>query len=502
MNRKTKLLLNTGSAVVNQLITLVCGLILPRLIISYYGSEVNGLVSSITQFLAFFSLMEMGVGGVVRAALYKPLAEKNTDRINQVLTASKNFFSKIGGILLLYSAGLMVYFPIAVNHSLGYLPTALLVLSIAFSSVVNYMFGIVYQQLLSADQKSYIFLTLSSISTILNTVFGVILIKLDASIVTVKMVSALVLLIRPICQKIYVDRHYAINTNVPITEEPLKQKWNALAQHIASYILKHADTVILTMFSTLENVSIYFVYHLVTNGLYQLVEIITIGFKALLGDMYARNQQEILQRTFSAYEWLIHTFVTLIFSIASVMILPFVSLYTKGVNDADYIVPLFSAIIILANAAFCIRIPYNHMIVGVGHFKQTQNSAIIEAAMNVVVSVILVAKFGLVGVAVGTLAAMVYRTCYFAWYLKDHVLFRPINIFVFHVIVDIVVFSLIVFCTRWVDEMLPDWKAWIITLIKVTGISVVISGIVNTLVYRKLMRDCVDLLLSRQKRGT
>ena len=40
-----------------------------------YGSDVNGLVSSITQFLGYIALVEGGVGGVIRAALYKPLAK-------------------------------------------------------------------------------------------------------------------------------------------------------------------------------------------------------------------------------------------------------------------------------------------------------------------------------------------------------------------------------------------------------------------------------------------
>ena len=63
--RRKKLLFNTGTALLSQLVTLISGFILPRLIIGQYGSEVNGLVSSITQFLAFFSMMEMGVGAVV-----------------------------------------------------------------------------------------------------------------------------------------------------------------------------------------------------------------------------------------------------------------------------------------------------------------------------------------------------------------------------------------------------------------------------------------------------
>ena len=94
MSRKKKLFLNTGTAVLYQIATLVCGLIIPRLIISFYGSTTNGLISSITHFLAFFSLMELGVSSVVRASLYKPLSENDHDSISRVLISSRRFFRK------------------------------------------------------------------------------------------------------------------------------------------------------------------------------------------------------------------------------------------------------------------------------------------------------------------------------------------------------------------------------------------------------------------------
>lgn len=74
--------------------------------------------------------------------------------------------------------------------------------------------------------------------------------------------------------------------------------------------------------------------------------------------------------------------------------------------------------ITFAQASYCLRLPYNIMVLAAGHYKQTQWSAIIEATINVVVSILFVFYFGLVGVAIGTLAAMIYRTLYLAIYLK------------------------------------------------------------------------------------
>ena len=81
MTRKKKLALNSASSLVYQVITIICGFVLPRFFLTYYGSAVNGLVSSITQFLGFISLAECGVGAVVQSTLYKPLAEQDMESV-------------------------------------------------------------------------------------------------------------------------------------------------------------------------------------------------------------------------------------------------------------------------------------------------------------------------------------------------------------------------------------------------------------------------------------
>ena len=123
----------------------------------------------------------------------------------------------------------------------------------------------------------------------------------------------------------------------------------------------------------------------------------------MFGDMYARKETDTLDKTFGWVEWLMHLLVTFSFSCTAVLILPFVNIYTKEISDANYIVPAFSLLISAAQASYCLRLPYNMMVLAAGHYRQTQWSAIIEAMINIIVSVVLVRRFGLVGVAVGIL---------------------------------------------------------------------------------------------------
>ena len=101
----------------------------------------------------------------------------------------------------------------------------------------------------------------------------------------VKLTTSLIYVARPLILRMYVNRHYDINRNIEYDEEPIKQKWNGVSQHIAAVVLDSTDTIVLTMFATLADVSIYGVYNLVVHGVKQLFMSLTNGIQSLLGDL-------------------------------------------------------------------------------------------------------------------------------------------------------------------------------------------------------------------------
>lgn len=489
INRKKKLALNTASALVYQFITMVCGFVLPKFVIPYFGSTTNGLINSITQFLTIITLCECGVGAVVQSSLYKPLADGDDETISKIMISSRRFFNMIMKALGVYIILLIIIYPIILksNYSYSWIYTSSLIVILAFSYVAQYYLFLSYRLLLNADQASYIQLSIHSVVLVLNTIVTIVLIKVGSNVHIVKLGSALVFLIQPVFLRFYVERRYKLNWKLKYTEEPIKQKWNGLAQHIASVVLGNTDTVVLTLFSTLENVSIYSVYYLVTHGIRQVIVSFNTGIQAMLGNMLAKNEMDLLDKTYSAVEWVFHTIVTYLFSVTGVLILPFVTVYTNNFNDANYITPVFGILMVAAQAFYCIRIPYETMIRSAGHYKQTQCSSIIEAGINIVSSIILVFKFGLVGVAIGTLAAMTYRTIYLVIYLSHNILNRNIIYFVKNICVDFTSVVLIWLLTKCFSMHDVSYASWLILSIKVAVTAAIIVFIVNYVSYRKTM---------------
>lgn len=134
LSRGKRLRWNTYSSLVFQLTTIICGFILPRLILKSFGSQVNGLVNSIMQFLHIITFLELGVGAVVQSSLYKPLSDRDDLQTSRIMRSANKFFTKIAIILLAYVAVLMVLYPILVNKDFGYIYTAALILAISISS--------------------------------------------------------------------------------------------------------------------------------------------------------------------------------------------------------------------------------------------------------------------------------------------------------------------------------------------------------------------------------
>ena len=481
--RKLLLAKNTAASLIAQITTLICGFILPRLFLQHYGSEVNGLVNSISQFLSVIAFLELGVGAVVQSSLYKPLAEKDNQQISKVMVSANKFFQRLARILLVYVISLMIIYPFIANQNFGFIYTATLIAAISISSFAQYYFGIVNSLLLNADQRGYIQYNAQTVTIILNTIVCAIMISMNGTIQVVKLVTSLIYLARPVILQIYVNNHYAINWKIKYTQEPIKQKWNGVAQHVASVVLDGTDTIVLTVFSTLSNVSIYSVYFLVVKGVKTLFLSITNGIQALIGELWAKQELEQLKNFFGWIEWLIHTGTTYVFSCTAA----FIQVYTLGISDANYIQPTFAILLTLANAMHCLRLPYNIMVLAAGHYKQTQRNYIVAAILNIVVSVLTVKIWGLIGVAIGTLVAMTYQTIWLAIYDSRHFIYWPLKKVIRQFLVDIISSFLIISFGSHIVLKDITYFNWFFMAIKVAIVALFVAFCLNSLFYRSKM---------------
>ena len=117
--RQERSIKNLFYGLLSFVITTIMSVVIPRLFLLSYGSEVNGLISSVKQIFAYFLLLEAGVGGAARQALYGPIAKKDKKEVSAILTATNNFYKKIA---LIYGSAvivLAVIYPLTVKSEIS-----------------------------------------------------------------------------------------------------------------------------------------------------------------------------------------------------------------------------------------------------------------------------------------------------------------------------------------------------------------------------------------------
>ena len=173
LSRTKKFIYSTITTAMYQLVLFIAGFITPKLMLTCYSSEINGLVSSITQFITYFNLVEAGLSSAAIYALYKPLANNDYDEISSVVVATKKFYIKSGLVfvgLVIFLASAYPFF--VTSNNISNITVISLVFILGFSSALEFFSLAKYRALLSADQKTYIISLSSIVYIVLNTTYN------------------------------------------------------------------------------------------------------------------------------------------------------------------------------------------------------------------------------------------------------------------------------------------------------------------------------------------
>lgn len=224
------------------------------------------------------------------------------------------------------------------------------------------------------------------------------------------------------------------------------------------------------------------------------------GMESVFGNMYALKEKSLLNKTFNLYETMMSFFSDILFSVTAVMIVPFVKVYTSNISDTNYIEPLFGVMLTVAAFISCLSSPYSSSVIAAGHFRQTRWAAYGEALVNVLLSILLVKKYGLIGVAIGTVAATLYKLVFYVVYLKKNILNRKISCFLKREFINLSTVALIFVIGKYTLTFLDisNYAQWALAAVVITVLACLITIGSNFLFYRN---DCIALLRKAMHRG-
>lgn len=493
MGSKKKLLQNSMMSLLQQIVTLVYGLLIPRLILEKYGSDVNGTIASITQFISITSLIQGGFSNATRVAYYAPVAKKDNYLMSVVNKTSLSLFRKFGIVLMNYVIVLGIVYPRLVKIPFSYTQGFILIIVLALNAFFECFFGLSNTLLLFADQKGYINTFLIIVCTIVNGFATAILISLNLSITVVKLVASLIFIFRPIFIYFYVKKHYDLNPNVEENKEILSQSKDAFATSVAFYVHKSTDNIVITAILDVVWVSIYSVHRYVVGNISSLVSAILGNTEVVFGQLIALEDEKKLKHEIPIYDLMIKLLSTIVFFTCAACMNQFVAFYTKNVRDTDYYQPVFAFLMCAAEYIYCTSLTYNNMIMAAGHIKQTKWISIVEAIINIVLSVILVFRYGIVGVAVGTLVAFIFNTIANYIYMKRNLLDFDTVFVIKEYLVNTVFGTLAIFVIDALNIVASNsFIGFMITALVAFIIVIIVVGLANYIFFNREMKPLIE----------
>ena len=376
-----------------------------KIFLDCLGAEFIGLTGMLMNIMSFLSVAELGIGTSIVYFLYKPLQEDNHEKINEVMSMLAFLYRCIGGIIGVAGLIVSIFFPLWFDS----LSTGLPLVYFAFysflaSSVAGYIFN--YKQLLvGANQKQYLVNAYFQSIGIVQSLTQILLAYFYRNLwlwVVVGLVFTIIgiIIFNYRIQKLYPWLRINLGEgreNLKKYPEVLKKTRQIFVQKIKDFILYRSDEIMVGMFVSVVKVAFYGNYTMIINKLNFLVNILSEGLSAGVGNLLAEGDERNIMKVF--WELTAARFLILGIIIFSLLLFfqPFIGCWLgKEYQLSDIIVYLviFNLFIRYQTAAVYIYLG------SAGLFSDVW-AAWTELIVNISVTLLLAPTYGIAGILLG-----------------------------------------------------------------------------------------------------
>ena len=376
----------------------------------------------VSQIYSYIALLEAGIGTTTLQALYGPVVEGDKNNISAIINATQKYYNKI---VIVYSATVIAVsflLPVILKSSLEPWQMILYFFLFGISNIVNFAFTAAMRPLLLAEGKNYINNNITLCFHIGSQFLKVVLLNIGLNIVLLQGAYSLINILQIAVYFIYFRKNYRwVDKKIPPQNEALKQKNAFLFQQISNLVFSCTDVVLLSIFCDLNTASIYSVYMLIFNALSILISMLTNSTQFILGQTYNKDEEKY-KLVHRVYEILIVLLAFILYTTAYILCIPFIKIYTAGVSDINYVQSWLPLLFCLNGMLSTCKTTALQLINFSFHAQKTLIRTIVEAVINLFLSLIFVQFWGIYGVLIGTTIALVYRVIDATHYVHKYIL--------------------------------------------------------------------------------
>lgn len=417
-SRSKNIVRNTTVSFITQLVLLVLGFGTRTVFINLLGAEYLGLDGLFTSILTIFSLAELGIGNALIFSMYKPLAEGDIHKVQQLLTLYDKAYKWIIVSIIAVGIVLLPFLPKIVNTDLDNLGVNIYVIYLLFLlNTVSSYFLAYRQAILAVNQYQ------STIS-IYQTVGKIVVYSLECLLLLAFGSYYLYLLVRVVGNYVIAffiskkaEKKYpnlCIKNTDPLPKEEVnrikKDVYALFIRRVGGVVLSSTDNIVINGYISLSMVGLYSNYVLIVTSIQSITSQVMSAMTASIGNFIATQGKKDTEAAFNLYGFI--TF--LVYGFCSVCFIVLINPFIKLLWGEEYLLSKCALYLIVINFFFW---GFQSAIIvfrdTAGLFVQGQYRSIFSAIVNVVSSVILVQFMGLEGVVLGTILSRVFVS---AWY--------------------------------------------------------------------------------------
>lgn len=399
------------------------GVVVTKLIISFYGSDFNGLNSTANQIVSVLLIVEGGFTLASNYALFRPVRENDFETVNGILVATRIQFRKVGVVFALCGLVVSIVYAYVVNSELSRELIITIMFMTVFPRAFNLFYTAPYNVLLQAQQKEYVYTGYSLATIVLGHLTNIVIIVYGGPMWSVRFVTMVFSLLNSMLVVTYVKKHNKyIDFTVASRREMITGTQDVMFQKITSVVYNSFPIVYLSISPSGGTIlaSVYAVYNNVFLMIKGIAHSIVDAPRLSLGQLLNERKRNESWGIFRQYEYLafIISFVFMLTTYA--IILPFVELYTNGVTDANYYDQVIAILLSITVAIEIIHIPSGHLINMAGKFSVGKNIQSV-ACVFLIVSICVTDRYnGLHGMLIAMMATSILLACMEMGYVHIH----------------------------------------------------------------------------------
>lgn len=402
MSRSKKVVYNTLTAVLNMVVVQVVSLVVSVKVLEVYGADFHGLNSILSNVMIWVLLLEGGLTTATTVALYKPYIHGDKDRCNNILSASRIQYERIGLLIFIVGAIIAFVYPLVINSNIPYWDICLMFLIMSFSTAFGVYYTRKYAVMYSVTQNEYVQQLVSIAISILGSVVIYVIAISGAHYLWVRTVYMITAVVTGITIAIIIRRKYKhLCYKVEPDMDSLRGTKHVVAQKLTSVVRTSAPSIFISVFDTTVAASIYAVNMYGYNFVRSIMNNVLNSTQSGIGQVVAEKNEEGIYEVFRSFEYVMITIVVWLMGTAMAVMIPFVNLYTKNVTGVEYISYFLWIMLPINYAIQVFHLPSGVIINMNAKFKEDKNFQISSMLTMLVVMCLAGYFYGLNGIVLG-----------------------------------------------------------------------------------------------------